>query len=145
MALRRLPLDPNLEQLKNQARDLLADYAAGDAEVVSQFAEYHPRGMTPDRAKLTDAQLVLARTYEFPSWPRLHLAADFDEWDIFEWLLEKGADTKIRATIRKNFRYTDDERMHEYREVTALEYGEQCHNQRWVNKAALELLRTNES
>ena len=191
MALCRLPLDPNLEQLKNQARDLLADYAAGDAEVVSQFAEYHPRGMTPDRAKLTDAQLVLARTYEFPSWPRLHLAADFDEWDIFEWLLEKGADpnaraevdddgfgghtalfnavvsqayvcgrqkdaamvktllekgadTKIRATIRKNFRYTDDERMHEYREVTALEYGEQCHNQRWVNKAALELLRTNE-
>ena len=60
-------------------------------------------------------------------------------------LLEKGADTKIRAAIRKNFRYTDDERMHEYREVTALEYGEQCHNQRWVNKAALELLRTNES
>ena len=87
MALCRLPLDPNLEQLKNQARDLLADYAAGDAEVVSQFAEYHPRRMTPDRAKLTDAQLVLARTYEFPSWPRLHLAADFDEWDIFEWLL----------------------------------------------------------
>ena len=33
MALRRLPLDPNLEQLKNQARDLLADYVAGDAEV----------------------------------------------------------------------------------------------------------------
>ena len=37
MALRRLPLDPNLEQLKYQARDLLADYAAGDAEVVFQF------------------------------------------------------------------------------------------------------------
>ena len=76
MAKRRLPLNPNLEQLRKQAKDLLENYVSGESEAVAEFEEFHPRGVSPDEAKLTDAQLVLARTYDFSSWPRLRLGAE---------------------------------------------------------------------
>ena len=65
MVKRRLPLNPSLEQLKNQARDLLEAYVSGDDTAVVDFQAFHPRGVTRDVAKLTDAQLVLAPTYDF--------------------------------------------------------------------------------
>ncbi len=76
MAKRRLPLDPNLEQLKNQAKDLLDSYVSGESDAVEEFEAFHPRGVPRTEAKLTDAQLVLARTYDFPSWPRMRLGAE---------------------------------------------------------------------
>ena len=76
MVKRRLPLNPSLEQLKNQARDLLEAYVSGDGTAVVDFQAFHPRGVTRDVAKLTDAQLVLARTYDFQSWSRLRLGAE---------------------------------------------------------------------
>lgn len=76
MVKRRLPLNPSLEQLKNQARDLLEAYVSGDDTAVVDFQAFHPRGVTRDVAKLTDAQLVLARTYDFQSWSRLRLGAE---------------------------------------------------------------------
>lgn len=55
---RRLPVRPNLDQLKHQAKDLLAEL----------------RGSNPG-AKLADAQLALARQYQASSWTRLSHAA----------------------------------------------------------------------
>ena len=55
-------------------------------------------------------------------------------------LLERGADPSVRASIRKQLMFIDDE-AHEYREVTALEYGRAFHEERWVNKAALDFLQ----
>lgn len=57
MSERHLPVHPNLDQLKHQAKDLLRD-------------------MKRDRpgAKLADAQFALARNYAVASWPRLVLA-----------------------------------------------------------------------
>ena len=69
--VRLLPVRPNLEQLKHQATDLLKLYRRGHAEAVEAFAEYHPDRVSPDRAKLADAQLVLARIYQAPSWTRV--------------------------------------------------------------------------
>lgn len=51
---RRLPVRPNLDQLKHQAKDLLQEMQAAN----------------PD-ARLADAHLALARSYQTSSWPRL--------------------------------------------------------------------------
>lgn len=74
MADRHLPVRPNLEQLRHQAKDLLRAYRAADPDAAAEFEAHHPRSVPSDGAKLADAQLVLARAYGVPSWPRLVLA-----------------------------------------------------------------------
>jgi hypothetical protein len=71
MSRRRLPVRPDLEQLRHQAKDLLRAYRRSEPDAVADFAEHHHAPPPPDSAKLADAQLVLARSYEAPSWPRL--------------------------------------------------------------------------
>jgi len=94
---RLLPVRPNLDQLKRQAKDLLRAIRRGDPEAIEEFKKYHPKASrlalnadetsalatnadkmfgnrTQDARtpiKLADAQLVLARSYGAPSWPRL--------------------------------------------------------------------------
>ena len=71
---RRLPIRPDLIQLKHQAKDLLREMRSGDPSAIEQFKKYHPEEIDAANARLADAQLVLARSYEAPSWPRLVLA-----------------------------------------------------------------------
>lgn len=70
---RSLPAVPGLEQQKKQARELLNAARAGDAEALQRVRSHHPRAAAVDplALSLADAQLVLAREYGFPSWPRL--------------------------------------------------------------------------
>ena len=70
MSLRELPARPNLEHLKNQARTLLRQGLATDAEATARFAAV---GVTADKAKLADALHVIAREYGFDTWPALKL------------------------------------------------------------------------
>ena len=76
---RSLPAVPSLEQHKKQARELLNAARAGDAHARERVRAHHPRAAALDPAALalTDAQLVVAREYGFPSWPRLkaHIAS----------------------------------------------------------------------
>ena len=74
MADRHLPVRPNLEQLKHQAKDLLRALRRGDSSALAELARNHPERPSPEDAKLADAQLALARSYGLPSWPRLVLA-----------------------------------------------------------------------
>ena len=74
MPQRHLPVRPDLGQLKRQAKELLRAARAGDPEALDDFARFHPVGRDPAQARLADAQLVLARAYQAPSWPRLVLA-----------------------------------------------------------------------
>jgi len=69
--VRRLPVRPDLDQLKHQAKDLLRSYRDGDAAAHEAFKEFHPDPIAPSEAKLADAQLVIARWYQASSWPRL--------------------------------------------------------------------------
>ncbi|HEV2530302.1 hypothetical protein [Phenylobacterium sp.] len=69
-----LPVRPDLGQLKRQAKELLRAARAGAPEAVDLFARFHPGGRDPASIRLSDAQLVLARAYQAPSWPRLALA-----------------------------------------------------------------------
>lgn len=75
---RLLPAVPNLEQQKKQARELLNSARAGDSGALARIAAAHPRlaGLTAAELRaaplsLHDTQLVLAREYGFPSWPKL--------------------------------------------------------------------------
>jgi hypothetical protein len=71
MPIQRLPVRPNLDQLKNQAKDLLRAIRAGDPSALADLQTFHSAKINPANAKLADAQLVLARSYQSPSWPRL--------------------------------------------------------------------------
>ena len=71
MPVRRLPVRPDLDQLHHQAKDLLRDIHAGDANAIAELREHHPKSIDPSDAKLADAQLVLARSYQASSWARL--------------------------------------------------------------------------
>jgi hypothetical protein len=66
---RQLPVRPNLDQLKHQAKDLLHSVRNGDAEALAELNTFHPQ--RPQQPKLADAQLALARSYGASNWPRL--------------------------------------------------------------------------
>ena len=71
MPVRRLPVVPDLDQLKHQAKDLLRAIHAGEPAAIAELREFHRDPIDPPSAKLADAQLVLARSYEASSWTRL--------------------------------------------------------------------------
>jgi hypothetical protein len=75
---RGLPGNANLEQLKKGAKSFQRAVRAGDAGAAAVVREFHPRlaGATAESAELnafkrSDAQLVVARQFGFPSWPKL--------------------------------------------------------------------------
>src|SRR5215217_6838503 len=70
MPARRLPVRPDLTQLKHQAKDLLRAFKVGDAEAIALFAEFSP-DVSPGYVQLSDAQLALARSYGASSWTRM--------------------------------------------------------------------------
>ncbi|MBB6430249.1 ankyrin repeat domain-containing protein [Algisphaera agarilytica] len=76
MAKRRLPHRPDLDHVRRQAKTLLADFRREFPEAMADFSEYHPTPPGPTEATLSDAQLTLARSYRFPSWPRLKAAVE---------------------------------------------------------------------
>lgn len=73
-----LPANPCLEQQRKRARELLRAHRAGDATATRRLRQHHPRlaeapetEVAASPLRLHDAQLVIAREYGFPSWPRL--------------------------------------------------------------------------
>lgn len=74
MADRHFPVRPDLEQLRQQARDLLQALRRDDAEALAEFQRHHPQPPPVAAAQLADAELALARAYGIASWPRLVLA-----------------------------------------------------------------------
>jgi hypothetical protein len=71
MPSRRLPVHPDPEQLHRQAKEFLRAIHAGDEIAIAELRHHHPQSLDPAAAKLSDAQLVLARTYGASSWTRL--------------------------------------------------------------------------
>ena len=71
MPVCRLPVRPDLKQLHRQAKELLRALHAGEADAIGQWREHQPESSDPAAAKLADAQLVLARSYQASSWTRL--------------------------------------------------------------------------
>jgi ankyrin repeat protein len=74
---RELPARPNLEQYKNQAKDLVKAHALGHSDALERIGRHHPLlhklphpEIQSARFALTDAQLILAREHGFESWPK---------------------------------------------------------------------------
>lgn len=78
MPVRQLPSRPNLDHLKQQAKDLMKAHAARSLAAAQLIREFHPqfRGATDEAIfaaefKLSGAQLTVAREHGFQSWTRL--------------------------------------------------------------------------
>ena len=72
---RTLREHPDLDQLKRQAKELLAAFAEGEPHAVAEV-QAHYRGAVRETFALHDAQLVIARAYGFDSWPKLKAYVD---------------------------------------------------------------------
>lgn len=72
---RRLREHPNLEQLRRQAKELLSGFMKGDAAAATEINAHYDTADTTTFA-LHDAQLVIARSYGFDSWPKLKAYVD---------------------------------------------------------------------
>jgi ankyrin repeat protein len=72
---RRMSDHPDLDQLKRQAKELLKAFLAGEPEASAEVKAHYDRG-DPDAFALHDAQLVVARSYGFESWPKLKAYVD---------------------------------------------------------------------
>ena len=166
--------------------DLLDEHRRRDPHLFSRtfsHTDIYPRELGCDE----DESLALHGT-PLAGTGLLHLCADFGEWDLASWMVERsadvnlrarvdaegfgghtplfncavsqanrggrqgsdglvrlllanGADPHVRASLRKRLRFVEDETLHEYRDVTAYEWGERFHDQAWVNPAVLDLLR----
>jgi ankyrin repeat protein len=66
---RELPAKPNLEHLKNQAKELLHACQQGEAAAKERFAALS--ASSAPFPKLSDALHLVAREYGFPSWPKV--------------------------------------------------------------------------
>src|SRR5580700_5907980 len=75
VSIRRMRQHPDLEQLKRQSKELLAAFRAADTAAVNEITAFYddPR---PATFALHDAQLVIARSYGFDSWPKLKAYVD---------------------------------------------------------------------
>jgi ankyrin repeat protein len=122
MPERQFPTRPSLRRLKREAKALLHALHSAEPSALADLERYHPESVGSSEAKLADAQLVLARSYGFPSWPRLVQAcraserpkesamikpqeldaeAGYDTWDTIT--AAAGGDTAaLRRLIRRN-------------------------------------------
>lgn len=71
MATAALPQDPDLDQLRSQARELQRAVRRREPAALARVSRWHPDPPPADRFQLTAAQLVLARQHGFTSWARL--------------------------------------------------------------------------
>jgi hypothetical protein len=72
---RKLREHPDLDQLKRQAKELLAAFREGETTAIAEV-NAHYRAADPATFALHDAQLTLARSYGFDSWPKLKAYVD---------------------------------------------------------------------
>ena len=103
MPTRRLPVRPDLVQLKHQAKDLLKAYRDSNPDAAALFAEFHPDTPGPAGAKLADAQLVLARAYGASSWTRVVQCCE-----LIEAIWEDDPDTVRRLVTANGNLLTED-------------------------------------
>jgi len=95
---RRLPRQPNLEQLRKQAKELLAEYRAGDPGSVDEVRRFE-RAPDPAAFSLSDAQRVLARAYGYDSWPKLKAFVDGANVSRLAEAVKAGDIAQVRALI----------------------------------------------
>jgi len=88
--------NPDIDQLKRQAKELLDAYRASSPDAVAEVNAYH-KTASPENFALHDAQFVLARSYGFENWPKLKAAVD----GVNEKKLHEAVESGDLATARE--------------------------------------------
>ena len=125
MDLKPLPFDSALERYQKQAEELLAAHASGDSQALRIFHQKHPRFLDSKivwlpknlskadiqnaALDLADAQLTVARWYDFQSWQRLaeYVEGVTGERSIFQFeaaveAVIAGEIATLQALLREN-------------------------------------------
>jgi ankyrin repeat protein len=92
--------NPDIDQLRRQARELLEAYRAQSPDAVVEVGAHH-RTATPDTFALHDAQFVLARSYGFESWPKLKAAVEGVTTKRLHEAVQKGDLDAVRALLAR--------------------------------------------
>lgn len=95
---RKLPQHPSLAQLRKQAKDLLAEYRAGDPAAVAEVQQFE-RNLEPSKFALHDAQRVLARTYGYENWSRLKAFVDGVNVQELAEAVKTGDCSRVRTLL----------------------------------------------
>jgi hypothetical protein len=93
---RHFPVRPNLEQLRNQAKDLLNDLRGGEPRALQLWQNHRGESTLSANARLADAQFVLARMYGIATWRRLVTACRMID------AIWRGDVEAVRRMIGKN-------------------------------------------
>ncbi len=96
---RQLREHPDLDQLKRQAKELLASFVAGEAEAVAEVNQLF-RGANTANFALHDTQLVLARAYGFESWSKLKAYVEGVDAKRIVEAVRAGDPALVRALLR---------------------------------------------
>ena len=91
---------PDLDQLRRQAKELLAAFTAGTPEAVREVT-HHYRGADPAAFALHDAQLVVSRAYGFESWAKLKAYVDGVTTSRLCDAAESGDLAAVRSLLRR--------------------------------------------
>ena len=101
---RAMRANPDLDQLKRQAKELLEAYRASSPQAVAEVSAYH-RTATPDAFALHDAQFVLAlpacRT-QLSCNPKQCGLVDLTRPELLECHFQFAAQANARNTKRGN-------------------------------------------
>lgn len=110
---KQLPPNPNLEYEKKQAKALLKAYSASEPQALERVRTAHPKlqnvpeiHIPLNEFKLSDAQLVIAREYDFSSWPQLkhHIettrAGLAEAFKTFAEAVHRGQTTTVRDLLK---------------------------------------------
>src|SRR5687767_14424042 len=112
MPARAFPDRPNLEQYRNQAKDLLRSWRAGDAAAIARVTAHHRRrraggGAAETPFRLADAQRVIAREHGIESWAafvariaELAGAPPTPPWKLAEDAVVRGDADAMSALLR---------------------------------------------
>ena len=111
----------DLDQLKRQAKELLAAFRGGQTDASTEV-DAHYRGADPATFELHDAQLVIARAYGFESWPKLKAYVDGVTVTRLAEAVRAGDLAAVRAMLdaRPELVHMD---MSEHNEHRALHYA----------------------
>jgi hypothetical protein len=98
VSTRRLPQQPNLEQLNKQAKELLEGFRAGESTALAEVRHFeHNRDLS--HFALNDAQRVLARAYGFASWPKLRAFVDGATISRFAYAVKTRDLAQVRSML----------------------------------------------
>jgi ankyrin repeat protein len=132
VTIRRMRQHPDLEQLKRQSKELLAAFRAADPAAVNEATAFYDDPQ-PATFALHDAQLVIARSYGFDSWPKLKAYVDGVTIRRLVEAVSHGDIERVRAMLKAGpelanmaVSYSDEHRaihyaaMHRQPEITRL-------------------------